>query len=107
MSNTLRKMARGIERKAIRQLFVQVFVNRQVWESFEEQLKDLPEDDRPKDATTALHSLIATWVQGRIDAKRRNAGGLIQLAGQLPGDCPEGDLTRRLRGEHGQITETP
>ena len=96
MSNTFRKVQRSIDRRAVRQLFVQIFVNRQVWEEFEAELAQLPEDERPKDANQALHALMASWLQGRRDAKRRK-DSLIQVP-QLPGD-QEGELTRRLRVE--------
>ena len=102
MSNTLRSIRRGIDRQAVRQLFVQVFVNRQVWEEFEAELASLPENERPKDANQALHALIASWLQGRRDAKRKNVGGLIQVAGSLPGDT-EGQLTRQLKAEHESL----
>ena len=101
MSSALRKIQRAISRRAVKQLFTQVFINRQVWDDFEAEIKSLPEEDRPRDATIAVHSLIASWVQGRRDAKRTNAGGLIQVAGSLPGNSPEGEVARRLREEHG------
>ena len=98
MSNTLRKNARGIDRQALKRLTVQVFIYRQLWEDFETELKALPEQERPKDTTTAVHALIASWTQGRLDARRKNTGGLIQVAGTLPGDA-EGQLTRKLKLE--------
>ena len=98
MSSALRSIRRGIDRQAVRQLFVQVFVDRQVWEEFEAELATLPEEERPKDANQALHALIASWLQGRRDAKRRK-DSLIQVP-RLPGDQgPEGELTRRIRLE--------
>ena len=100
MSSALRKIQRAINRRAVKQLFTQVFINRQVWDDFEAEIKSLPEDDRPRDATIAVHSLIASWVQGRRDARRLNKGGLVQIAGQLPGDAPEGELARKLREEY-------
>ena len=95
----LRSMRRAINRKAIKQLFVQVFFNRQLWEEFELELAKLPEDDRPKDATVGLHALVGNWLQGRRDAKRKNVGGLIQVAGPLPGDAAGGELSRKRREE--------
>ena len=95
MSNALRTSRRAIDRKAIKQLFVQVFFNRSLWEEFELELAKLPEDERPKDATIGLHALVGNWLQGRRDAKRKNVGGIIQVAGTMPGDTP-GELTRRL-----------
>ena len=103
MSNALRKVKRGIDRRAIKQLYVQVFFNRSLWEEFEIELAKLPEDERPKDATIGLHALVGNWLQGRRDAKRKNIGGIIQVAGTLPGDTAEGELTRKLRGEHGNV----
>ena len=100
----IRSMRRAIDRTAIKQLYVQIFFNRSLWEEFEIELAKLPEDERPKDATIGLHALVGNWLQGRRDAKRRPGGGLIQVAGTMPGDVP-GELTRKLRGEHGQITE--
>ena len=94
----IRSMRRAIDRTAIKQLYVQIFFNRSLWEEFELELAKLPEDDRPKDATVGLHLLAGNWLQGRRDAKRRPSGGLIQVAGTMPGDT-EGDLTRRLREE--------
>ena len=101
MANALRKIKRGIDRRAIKQLYAQVFFNRQLWEEFELELAKLPEDERPKDATIGLHALVGNWLQGRRDAKRRPSGGLIQVAGTMPGDAP-GELARKLRAEHGQ-----
>ena len=100
MSNSLRKTQRAINRKATKQLYVQVFVYRPLWEDFEAAVKELPEADRPKDAVTAIHSLLGSWLQGRRDAKHKERG-LIEIAGRMPGDI-EGELTRRLKGEHGQ-----
>ena len=99
MSNALRSTRRAINRRAIKQLYAQVFFNRSLWEEFELELAKLPEDERPKDATIGLHALVGNWLQGRRDAKRKNVGGLIQVAGTLPGDAAGGELTRRLAKE--------
>ena len=99
MSNALRSTRRAISRKAVKQLFAQVFFNRSLWEEFEIELAKLPEDERPKDATIGLHALVGNWLQGRRDAKRKNVGGLIQVAGTMPGDIPGGEVTRKLREE--------
>lgn len=100
MSNTLRKIRRHIDRAAVKRLYVQQFIYRPLWDDFEAVLDELPEDQRPKDSLTALHNMIANFIQGRRDAKRKEAG-LIEIAGRMPGDT-EGELTRRLKGEHGQ-----
>lgn len=97
MANALRKTRRSIDRAAKRQLYVQVFVYRPLWEDFEAAIAELPEDQRPKDATLAVHSLLGSWLQGRRDAKRKESG-LIEIAGRMPGDVV-GELTRRLKGE--------
>jgi hypothetical protein len=97
MSSPLRKIQRGIDRAAAKKLYVQLFVYRPLFEDLEAALAELPEADRPKDAVTAIHSLIGSWLQGRRDAKRKETG-LIEIAGQLPGD-KMGELTRRLKLE--------
>ena len=97
MSNALRKTRRAIDRVAKQQLYVQVFMYRPLWEEFEAAIAELPKADRPKDAVTAVHSMLGSWLQGRRDAKRKEKG-LIEIAGRMPGDI-EGELTRRLKGE--------
>lgn len=97
MSNPLRKIQRGIDRKAAKKLYAQVFVYRPLWEDFEAAIAELPEGQRPKDATLAVHSLLGSWLQGRRDAARKETG-LIEIAGRMPGDVG-GELTRRLKEE--------
>ena len=97
MSNQLRKTRRQIDRAAVRKLYVQQFIYRPLWDDFEAVLDELPEDQRPKDSLTALHNMIANFVQGRRDVKRKEKG-VIEIAGRMPGDI-EGELTRRLKEE--------
>lgn len=75
MSNTLRKLHRGIARKATQQLYVQQFISRRLWTDFEAELS---RETDPPDPNEALHSLLASWVQGRRDS-RVDKSGLIQV----------------------------
>jgi len=98
MSNTLRKTQRAIDRAATRKLYVQQFIYRPLWDDFEAELASLPKEEQPKNSLTALHNMLATWVQARRDARQKEKG-VIEIAARMPGDI-EGELTRRLRGEH-------
>jgi hypothetical protein len=74
----------------MKKLYVQVFVYRPLWEDFEAAIKALPEDQRPRSAEEAVHSLLGSWVQGRRDAVRK-ATSMIEV--------PTGDLWKQLTVE--------
>jgi len=94
VSNLLRKLARAQERAATKQLTKQVFIWRELWDTFSAQVT---KDGFDGTAENALHALMANYLQGRREAKSKDRG-LVEIAGRMPGDV-EGELTRRLKEE--------